>query len=192
MNDIASFVARLKHWQVFLVTGLPFLSLYFGFKPHIEVARDPAEFEALFSRMMWSLLPIIGFVYIWIWSIGRFANRLIELNVRSPSRFFDFCFPYAFAFVVFAIMFFPKPSNFENPPVPMAVIFPLHILATVCTFYALAFSAKNLKMAEENRKIGFWGALFPFFMVWFFPVGVWFIQPRLNSLQANANGDGSG
>ena len=182
MLGLATSIARFKSWQVFLVTGLPFVFLQFLFMPDPEVMRDIERFEALFSRMMWSALPIIGLVYVWVWSIGRVANGAASSDIRRATRFFDVCLPYAFAYIVFAIFFFPKPSNFADPPVPMTVIFPLHMLAMICILYAFAFSAKSIRTAEQGRRVGFWSSFFPFLLIWFFPIGVWFIQPRMNSI----------
>ncbi len=49
-------------------------------------------------------------------------------------------------------------------------------------FYDLYFVSKNLVLAETSKSASFYDYAGPFFLIWFFPVGVWFIQPRINRL----------
>jgi len=42
--------------------------------------------------------------------------------------------------------------------------------------------SRNLVMAERNNKVKFSGFSREFFLMWFFPIGLWFIQPRINKL----------
>lgn len=60
----------------------------------------------------------------------------------------------------------------------------MHLLATIAVLYVLGFSAKNLIMAEKQAAISFFDYAGPFFLMWFFPIGVWFVQPRVNRLVA--------
>src|SRR5258706_1398032 len=69
----------------------------------------------------------------------------------------------------------------RNPP---AWIIPLHLLAMFCMFYNLYFVAKNLRLAEIQKPLGFYEYSGQFFLLWFFPFGIWIIQPRINQLYA--------
>jgi uncharacterized RDD family membrane protein YckC len=51
-----------------------------------------------------------------------------------------------------------------------------------CMFYDVYFVSKNLVLAETSKSASFYDYARPFFLIWFFPVGVWFIQPRINRL----------
>ena len=61
----------------------------------------------------------------------------------------------------------------------MDVIFSLHAFATFCMFYLLYFVSKTLVLAETSKPPSFYDYAEPFFLIWFFPMGLWFIQPRI-------------
>jgi len=44
------------------------------------------------------------------------------------------------------------------------------------------FASKSLVMVETGRRAKFYDYAGPFFLMWFFPIGIWFIQPRINRL----------
>jgi len=49
-------------------------------------------------------------------------------------------------------------------------------------FYCLYFISKSLKAVELQRDVTFNDYAGEFFLIWFFPIGIWFIQPRINKL----------
>jgi hypothetical protein len=51
-----------------------------------------------------------------------------------------------------------------------------------CIFYALYFNAKALKAVEWQKKVTLSDYVGDFFLIWFFPIGLWFIQPRINNI----------
>lgn len=85
-------------------------------------------------------------------------------------------------YMLLFMVFFAGIPHGVKPINLMAIIFPLHLLAMFCMFYSLYFIAKNLVMAEKNEIIEFYDFSGPFFLIWFFPIGIWFIQPRINAL----------
>ena len=64
----------------------------------------------------------------------------------------------------------------------LAAIIPLHLLSMVCIFYCIYFNAKSLKAAELQRPVVFADYLSEIFIIWFFPIGIWAVQPRINAL----------
>jgi hypothetical protein len=67
-------------------------------------------------------------------------------------------------------------------PVLFVFLLPFHLFAMYCILYPLYFISKNLVMAELGKPVTFSGYATAFFLIWFFPIGIWFIQPRINSL----------
>jgi uncharacterized RDD family membrane protein YckC len=51
-----------------------------------------------------------------------------------------------------------------------------------CMLYLLYFVSKNLVLAETRKPASFPDYAGPFFLIWFFPIGIWFTQPRINRL----------
>jgi len=48
-----------------------------------------------------------------------------------------------------------------------------------CVLYVLYFVAKSLSLAETGRPVSALDYFGSFFLIWFFLVGVWIIQPRI-------------
>jgi predicted branched-subunit amino acid permease len=119
-----------------------------------------------------------------------FLNSIIPPSLRPKVRLFrfTFVFPAIYIFIFIAV--------FMNPTISrVAVIMPLHCLAVFCMFYNLYFVAKSLVLAETGKPTSFYYYAGPFFLIWFFPIGVWFIQPKINKLYtekgiAESTGDG--
>jgi hypothetical protein len=63
-----------------------------------------------------------------------------------------------------------------------ALIVPLHLLSMGCLFYCLYFIAKALKSVEAQQPVSVSEYLGDFFLLWFYPVGIWILQPRVNKL----------
>ena len=65
------------------------------------------------------------------------------------------------------------------------VIFPLHMFAMFAIFYCLYFVAKTYKTVELQRTVTFSDYAGEFFLFWFFPIGIWVIQPKINAMVNN-------
>ena len=62
------------------------------------------------------------------------------------------------------------------------IIIPCHLLAIFAILYSFYVLAKLLKTAEKQRESDFEDFIAEFFFFWIFPIGIWFIQPRINKL----------
>lgn len=66
------------------------------------------------------------------------------------------------------------------------LVLPLHLLSIAAIFYALFTAARTLKSVELRRPAGFGEYLVDLLLLWFFPVGLWLIQPRVQRLLSAA------
>lgn len=79
----------------------------------------------------------------------------------------------------------------ETPPAVelimslVVIIIPLHLFSMFCIFYSLYFVAKTYKTVELQRQVSFSDFAGEFFMIWFYPIGIWIIQPKLNKIIEN-------
>jgi hypothetical protein len=64
----------------------------------------------------------------------------------------------------------------------MAIIIPLHLFSMFCIFYCLYFVSKTFKTAELQRQTTFSDFAGEFFLLWFYPVGIWIVQPKINKM----------
>jgi hypothetical protein len=116
-------------------------------------------------------------IFVWFWSLGSFFSSIVQPELRMKSRFFRIALVYPPFYFVFFIATFQNSS-----PGLLGLILPLHLLAMVCMFYLLYFVSKSLVLAETCKPASFYDYAGPFFLLWFFPVGIWIVQPRVNRL----------
>lgn len=180
MNHIRTFLVRAPHWQIFLLVG----GLYFASSVGLILFRLPsAHPEKLldFPGLLNGFVIALGMspFFLWFWSMGSFLNELISPENRPGLGFFRFSLTYPPLYFVLFFAAFGSAS-----PMLWTVIFPLHMLGMVCMFYLLYFVSKSLALVELGRNVTFYDYAGPFFLLWFFPFGVWVVQPRLNRIHA--------
>jgi hypothetical protein len=190
MSGFTEFVARLKAWQVFIVLVLPMFASQFylmsNMPYHTSAPPPPSmeEFEALYKQTMLMSLLMMSLLLGWLLSIGFAANRRVEQSIRLDTRLAVGCAIYAASYIALAQVIFPGLGPGSSDGVSFGLIIPLHLSAMFGIFYVLAFAARNIIMAERQSKVSFFDYSGPFFLMWFFPIGVWFVQPRVNRLIA--------
>jgi len=176
------FLLRLKHWQLFLLTwGFPILLNFFTFS-------SPELIFKLFPVML--LIFMIG-IFGWVWAIATQLHEKLPVNVRLNVGSFKifFLIPITYSLAItgwMSYIFYAGPSGESGSIAPiMAVVVFLHLLSMVCIFLGLRFAAQTLKSVELGRLAHFGDYAGDFFLIWFSPVGIWTIQPRLNKLMDN-------
>ena len=55
----------------------------------------------------------------------------------------------------------------------------ISLFVVFCTFYQFWFIAKTIKSAQLKREAVFSEFVGEFFLVWFYPIGVWILQPMV-------------
>lgn len=137
-----------------------------------DFLRVGLPFEVVMVLFMLCLLA-------WLWSMGSFLNSIGQTGLRLKPGFFRIAllYPAVYVFAFFAVF---QSRN----PVMMAGILPLHFFAMFCVFYDSYFVSKTLVHAETGKLASFYDYAGSFFLIWFFPIGVWFIQPRINRIYA--------
>jgi len=182
-----NFFLRLKHWQLFmLLMGIPFIGQIATFSL-VFTFSDPF---AVFAVMPLIMIIFMTAFFCWFYALGvNLHQKLPETVQTNLKRFKLFLFlPVAYIFLMVTIGPFALSniSNLEVDPSPFflsfAIILPMHLFSMFCIFYCLRFIAKTMKAVEWQRPVSFSDYAGEFFLIWFFPIGVWFIQPRINEL----------
>ena len=167
---------KLKAWQLF--------TLLFG--PHLLMMMAVIMTGGGPRRMVFILpLPMIVFLAVfmaWFWSLGVHINQKVPEEIRPSSRYFRIGLAYSSIYMIAFVGFFVLTASGNSRPEFFAFIFPFHLFAMFCLFYALYFVAKNFVMAERQKTVEFYDCAGPFFLLWLYPIGVWFIQPRINRM----------
>jgi hypothetical protein len=180
MNVVASLLLRAKHWQIFfLLFGIFIVGDVAVMSSMSAAARSPQDFVKI-GPLFGAVLVLSMFCTLaWFWSMGSFLSSMVPPPLRLKIGFFRFALTYPALYIFIFIALF---QSISTRPALLAIIFPLHFFAVFCMFYDLYFVSKNLVLAETSKSPSFYEYAGPFFLIWFFPVGVWFIQPRINRL----------
>jgi hypothetical protein len=181
-----NFLLRLKHWQLFsLLIGLP---LVFQVSLFISILSHTASTLTLIFGVL--IVALVTFVYFgWFGALGnRLFPKLPEGHGLILNRFKIFLLipiVYISAIILYmciTIGFIPVIDSNDTGAAFLLFIIPIHLFSMFCIFYSLYFVSKSLKMVELQRPITFNDYAGEFFLIWFFPIGIWFIQPRINNI----------
>ena len=169
---------KLKSWQLFLlllgIPGTAHLLLY------SVLPGDNTNFLLLSPFQIILIFLLLS----WFWVLGTRLNQFVSEDLRSTTTLFKFSIIVPVAITIsLQTLLILRPSSSSLPDLLLFII-PLYFLFVVCLLYDLNFISKNLVLAEKNDKVKIEEYIGPFFALWFFPIGLWFIQPRVNSLFA--------
>jgi hypothetical protein len=190
---------RLKHWQLFLLLfGLPIIfdMVMFDYAIGSSLNGHP---EALLNTLrFFPVLMILftGGLFGWFWAMAIKLQPKVPASIHMKTGRFKILFLtptiYIGCLLIFLCYVFGAYPRFLTPDNMLAIggiwaiMIPLHLLSMGCIFYCLYFVAKTLKTVELQREVTFNDFAGEFFLIWFYPIGVWIIQPRVNKL-VNAN-----
>lgn len=178
---------KAKHWQIFiLIFVAPLVIEVIGFVAAFTT-REPA---LLFICVFLMMLIVLGTQFGWFYNVGTaLANRInpnanmnlkrFQAFVRVPAIYLGALFLGMALFAIF-MMNNGHPSPFLA--LMLIIIIPMHFFSIFCIFYSIWFVSKSLKMAERWNHVELGDYIGDFFLTWFFFVGVWFIQPRINRM----------
>lgn len=188
---------KAKHWQLFLYT--------FGILIVPQLIMMMISFISIINQTEINQIVIIGhfamtptltlvsltILFGWFWAIGIGLQNKLPENVTLNTGRFKFFFTSALVYFLFFItLFFISvlgifPSDKQNTLRLFFVIVPLHLFSMICMFYCLYFVAKTFKTVELQRDVTFSDFAGEFFLIWFYPIGIWTLQPKINELAKN-------
>lgn len=180
MGAVVKFFLRAKHWQIFLLLfGVGCVGGNAAMFLPLATTRSPEELLKISLPFVFVMVLFMLCLVAWLWSMGSFLNSIQQPTPKLRLGFFRFALLYPTVYIlIFSALFG------ASKPVLLALIFPLHFFAMFCLFYNFYFVSKSLAVVETGKSVSFYDYAGSFFLLWFFPVGVWFIQPRINRLYA--------
>lgn len=154
---------------------------------------------------MIKIFPIIMFLYVglffgWFWSIGIGLQKHIPTEINMKIKKFKIFFFIPLTYILFLLVMigtafygFSSGNNAAGEIVGkvLFVVIPMHLFSMFCIFYLLYFASKTIKTTELKRTVTFSDFIGEFFMIWFFPIGIWFIQPRINKIVSEKSTNGN-
>ena len=189
---------KAKHWQLFLLTfGIPLLFqfLMMGIMiTSIETGSNPDP-TMMFNYMQFfpiMMILFMGVFFGWFWSIAIGLQKKVPENVKMKVKKFKILFFIPLIYILCILAFIGTSMNglINNEIEPtgvqigsvFALIIPLQLFSMFCIFYSLYFVAKTFKTVELQREVKFADFAGEFFMIWFYPIGIWIVQPKINKM----------
>ncbi len=190
---------KAKHWQLFLFTfGIPtiFQFVMMGTMFANFVRGNDPDPSFIFNDIKFSPIMMIIFMGVffgWFWSVAIGLQNKVPKDIKMKVKKFKIFFFIPMVYMLFITLFMgilmtglmteeTEPSG-RLIGTLVTVIFPfLHLFSMFCIFYSLYFVAKTFKTVELQREVKFSDFAGEFFMIWFYPIGIWIVQPKINKM----------
>ncbi len=175
------FILRMKHWQLFIFLFFIPLLVMIG---TIWYGSATLDLNNAFLLISFLIVYFSFTVLSWIKVVGINLNHKLPTHlINSTKRFkaaimFTLCYSFLVAMSVVAAIYFGK--DYKPGTLAFIPFVICHIFSIVCSIYSLRFVAKTLNSLEHNRNSPFSEYWEDFLLIWIFPIGVWYIQPRIN------------
>ena len=173
---------KLKHWQVFIFTGL---LLFAPTVAPMFVSGDDVDpfFVMRWAMPLW-LISYIGYHFLCGFGLSKLAGKTSGRSYYTFMTLISIALVYSF-FIGFIVL------NSSSGKTEIGDIFvfilPVHLLSMVGIIVAIKYNAKLLNVIEQGSKTSYPGFLSDFFLFWLLPLGVWSIQPRLTKIYLDKN-----
>ncbi|MBR4841447.1 MAG: hypothetical protein IK005_13385 [Paludibacteraceae bacterium] len=194
-----NFFLKIKHWQLFLLLCVPCLLFFYRELADFHWILSDLLAELLFGWLFtgWPLImPLFASLVWWAYAYAlmwAFDERM-PLPLKEDRRFEHFCLSLPFFFVV-TMMVFPAfcmnlflfQTNIGHAfasllALLMSLVVFFWTLGGILLLLGIYLLAKAMRVAELQREVKVKEVLGDFFLFLFFPLGVWFLQPRVNRM----------
>ena len=166
-------IIRLKHWQVFCILALSHLISFILSSVNFEIGSITSHELAIVTTIITLIL-----LFSWTLTIGLFLN-----NLERNNHYFK---NWVLIFAVICCMIGYSQLNLQRISVEIELTTFWYGFITGFTFWGVCYTfyhvAKSLKSVELNREANFSEFIIDAITLFMFPIGVWFIQPRINRI----------
>jgi hypothetical protein len=162
-----------------IVIGVPILLDFLA-----GILSSDARTEFFVQAPIINLFPIFTILF-WLQTVGSTLNELLPLELRRDTQLLKVAVSIEIGiYLLLAInMSTSWFDAFTDDQTTFHLIFAgLVVLNFICFVYIISFAAKALKMLETRRPISFQDYANEFFWFLAFPLGIWFIQPKINRI----------
>ena len=158
-----------------------------------ESKPNPENVMDIFQIFPIIMILFTGVFFGWFWSIAIGLQKKIPKGIKMKVRKFKVFFFIPLIYIIFLMIYMGGifsgmgTNGFSNSGWIFAIILPLHLSSMFCIFYSLYFVSKTIKTAELQRVVGFGDFAGEFFLLWFYFIGIWIVQPKVNKLYEKEN-----
>ena len=170
---------KMKHWQILTLIIIIPIFLTIVLISLLTVSR----FDPLLIIAPIPIILSVSMLYCWIYSVGISLLNKMNLPTKRQIMYFKVAVFIPTLYVIYLgcsmIRMMYNMSNISSI-VSMTII---HLLAVVCTLYAVYVLAKALKSVETKvDSLKLYRFIGEVMLIYVFPIGIWFIQPRINKI----------
>lgn len=158
---------KAKHWHLFILYCSPYIVQVV--QRAIEGPQANSNFIIVFLFFGLTTISLLG----WIWSV---AIELGPFDTIKESLAFKIAYSGVVIYIGICVLMVLR--NFDE----FRILLVPHIIAIVSIFYCMFFAARRLRLAEYEDKGSGDDYIGIFFLILFFPFGIWFLQPRVNKV----------
>jgi hypothetical protein len=170
------FIVTLKTWQLFILLFFPFVLIYLAF----FLPLDTDNFFLLTNILM----MVNGVIFLfWFMSLGILMDRKNVVENKPSIHFFILNILLAAIYMVINLTIQTLLGINIILRYPITVL--IHLYSMFGILYGLYFLSKSLVMIEKNRIVNFREYMKTLLLIWVYPVGIWFIHPRVKQVLNN-------
>jgi amino acid permease len=153
-------------------------------------------FLLLIIPCFFTSVTLVGTIITVIWAVviayciyllgnSLYQKLPIGHDLKVKQFHFNLLFPLVYLTIVLILFdggYEINQNNYNEFGWWLVVIIPLHLYTMYCMFYTIWFIAKCIATIENNRVVEFDSYAGNFFLLWFFPIGIWFIHPKVRKI----------
>ena len=167
-------IIRLKHWQVFSIVAIGYIISYVLPTTNFKIGSITSIELAAIATIVTLIL-----LFSYTLTIGLFLNNIKD----NTYHFKNWILIIAVCCCILGYSYLNlQRLNFDTEFIPFWVSF----ISTPLTFWGLYYTfyqvAKSLKSVELDREAKFTECIIDAITLFALPIGVWFIQPRINRI----------
>jgi hypothetical protein len=148
----------------------------------------PKKGLAGFLRTVWNWHGVFTFTiyFSWLYSVGSRLGRELPVGMKMhrTALALSLIVPALYELVFIWIDWVKSVLDLPAEVWSLAVLLG-NIPSLLCVIYALVIVAKTLRSVELERSVHFSDYAGELILIFFYPVGVWFIQPRVTRVVMN-------
>ena len=159
----------LKHWQIFIMmVGTVLLTEIFFLD---QIISGLESFNVFLAILMFAMACYL----LWIWSIAILVSKKYKVGNVQALLWFKVFYVEILSYFTIGIL-----SRFHLPFTDIGFEV-MHLPTILFLLFCIFCAARIMRSAEfgSDRLSECFG---DFFLLWFYPIGIWIIQPRLNKL----------
>ncbi len=171
----------IRHWQLFLIlVVIPFMMNFIIILPSVF------NYKIMVATLPLLIMIPISLFLTWFYALGTNLHKKLPQTITMNLKRFKVLIFIPILYILALLLLIGVLLNISSGnllnPIIFVLIFPAHFFSMFCIFYCIYFNAKILKTVEWQKPVTFSDFAGEFFLIWFFPIGIWIIQPRINKL----------